>query len=133
MLSACRQGRPSDTRSSPRAPAPLAGAPQFRPRPLAGEISPALGARESGLGPADWTLTIPSQKEAAAVLGVLHAAWEAVRVVAWGLTWALYAVYVTACLGMALGIAALVVSMGLACIPDRAGPKFADEDLEPPA
>lgn len=64
---------------------------------------------------------------------MLHAASEAVRAVAWVATWAVYGVYVAACLAMALALLALVVSMGLACIPDRAGPKFADEDLEPPA
>ena len=64
---------------------------------------------------------------------VLPMAWDAVRAVAWGLTWAVYGVYVAACVAMALAILALVVTVGLASIPDRAGPKFADEDLEPPA
>ncbi len=64
---------------------------------------------------------------------MLHGVWEAVRAVAWVLTWCIYGVYVAACVAMALALLALVVSMGLAAIPARAGPKPADEDLEPPA
>ena len=57
------------------------------------------------------------------VLGVLHAAWEAVRAVAWVVTWALYAVYVAACLAFALVLLALVVTTILAAIPDRPEPR----------
>ncbi len=53
---------------------------------------------------------------------MLHAAWEAVRAVAWGLTWAVYAVYVAAALAMALALLAVAVTSLLALIPDREPP-----------
>ena len=63
---------------------------------------------------------------------MLHAAWEAVRAGAWVLTWAVYGVYVAACLGMALALLALVVTTILAAIPDRAGvPEPGGRDARP--
>ena len=62
---------------------------------------------------------------------MLHVLWEGVRGGAWVLTWAVYGVYVAACLAMALGIVALVVSMGLALIPDRKPPAAEGRDARP--
>lgn len=63
---------------------------------------------------------------------MLHAAWDAARTVVWGLTWALYAVYVVAALAMALALVALVVTTILAAIPGRAGaPEPEGRDARP--
>ena len=56
-------------------------------------------------------------------MAVLHAAWDALRAVAWVLTWCIYGVYVAVCIAMALIIAAGIVTTILAAIPGRAGPK----------
>ena len=62
---------------------------------------------------------------------MLHAAWEAVRAVAWAVTWALYAVYVAASVAFALAILALPVTALLAAIPDRKPPTAEGRDARP--
>ena len=63
---------------------------------------------------------------------MLHVAWEALRAVAWVLTWAVYGVYVAACVAMALALVALAVTSLLALIPDREPPAAtAQPDADP--
>ena len=62
---------------------------------------------------------------------MLHALWEALRAVAWTLTWVMYAVYVAACLGIALTIVALVVTSILALIPSREPPTAGGRNARP--
>lgn len=77
-------------------------------------------------------MTLSIQNPGGEEADVLHAAWEAVRAVAWVLTWALYGVYVAACLAFAVAILALPVTVLLGLIPDRAGvPKPGGRDARP--
>ena len=62
---------------------------------------------------------------------MLHAAWEALRAVAWALTWGLYVVYVGACLAFAVAILALPVTALLGIIPDRKPPEPGGRDARP--
>jgi hypothetical protein len=64
-------------------------------------------------------------------LDVLHAAWEALRAVAWVMTWAMYAVYVAASVAFLLAILALPVTALLAAIPDRKPPRPEGRDARP--
>lgn len=62
---------------------------------------------------------------------MLHAAWEALRAVAWVVTWALYAVYVATAVAFTLAILALPVTVLLAAIPDRKPPEPEGRDARP--
>ena len=73
-------------------------------------------------------MTLSIQNPGGEEADVLHAAWEAVRAVAW----VLYGVYVAACLAFAVAILALPVTVLLGLIPDRAGvPKPGGRDARP--
>ena len=62
---------------------------------------------------------------------MLHAAWDVLRAVAWGLTWAVYGVYIAASVAFLLAILALPVTALLAAIPDRKPPRPEGRDARP--